>query len=66
MLFAQQADGVMNVAQAREVIRKQAAAKLGFEPGDGMLMNFFDDADPSRGNFISREEMFANLKKLRN
>ena len=42
------------------------SVELGFEPGEGMLMNFFDNADPNQGSLISKQEMFVNLKKLKN
>ena len=59
-------NGMLSIDSAKDVISQWFNQQLGYEPGEGMYMNFFDDADPSRGNFISREEMFANLKKLRN
>ena len=51
-IFTQQGskrNGMISVAQAREVIRKLFVAELGFEPGEGMLMNFFDDIKDNQG-----------------
>ena len=41
--------------------------ELGFEPGEGMLMNFFDNVDHNQSDsLVSKQEMFVNLKKLKN
>ena len=59
-------NGMLSIDSAKDVIRQWFNQQLGYEPGEGVYMNFFDNVDPSHGNLISREEMFANLKKLRN
>ena len=57
---------MISLESGKDVIRQWFIQQLGYEPGQGALMNFFDNFDPKQGNFISREQMFVNLKKLKN